>query len=102
MWLNGALKETSVPVRTTRTTERATSDVDHRAAFLLLHVDGVSTAGEIVQNSGIPPQEALGILEEMLCRGLIAVEEVAKPVSGIHELATGSTHMASTKTAATE
>ena len=92
MWLNEALKQTSVPVRTTRPNDPVTSEVDHRAAFLLLHVDGVSTAGEIVENSGLHPQEALGILAEMLGSGLISVEAdveqggAKQPASGIHEL----------------
>ena len=93
MWLNEALKQTSVPVRTARPNDLSTSDVDHRAAFLLLHVDGVSTAGEIVENSGLHPQEALGILAEMLSCGLISVDadleqgKAKHPISGIQRLA---------------
>jgi hypothetical protein len=51
--------------------------LSHRAMFLLLHVDGVSTVREIVQQSGIPREEALGALATLLRHGMVCVRDAA-------------------------
>ncbi len=82
-WLN---EETAVPKRSAIT--EIVGDIDHRAAFLLLHVDGISTLSEIVTNSGVLRPDALSSLATLLNRGLIRLEDhAAAPPSGIRELA---------------
>ena len=48
--------------------------LDHRAGFLLSHVDGVSTLEEILDISGMPPLEAMRIIYELLQQKVIALQ----------------------------
>lgn len=52
--------------------------LSHRAAFVLLHVDGISTVREIVDRCGIPREEALGTLAVLLHRGLVCSHDAPK------------------------
>jgi len=45
--------------------------IDHKAGFILSHVDGVSSVEEIVDISGMKELEALGILAELLEQRII-------------------------------
>ena len=46
--------------------------IDHRAGFILSHVDGISNLEEIVDISGMPELEALRILAELAQQRIIA------------------------------
>ena len=48
--------------------------LDHRAGFLLSHVDGVSTLEEILDISGMPPLEAMRIIHDLLQQKVIALQ----------------------------
>ncbi len=85
------LSERSVPVWSVLPSEIAGEPIDHRAAFILLHVDGVSQISQIVATSGIVREEVLSVIAHLVERGFMwlldeVVEEHA-PVSGIRELA---------------
>jgi hypothetical protein len=45
--------------------------LDHRAGFLLSMVDGTTTVEEIVDLSGMPEQEALRLLAELIDGGTV-------------------------------
>ena len=47
--------------------------LDHRAGFMLSHVDGVSTFEEILDVSGMPTLEALRIIVELLEQKVIVI-----------------------------
>jgi hypothetical protein len=77
------LREDSPPTRRApaalaRVPAIAVSDValrrlplDHRAGFLLSLIDGESTLETIVDESSLPADEALAILEDLYARGVI-------------------------------
>lgn len=48
--------------------------LDHRAGFLLSHVDGVSTLEEILDVSGMPQLEAMRIISELIAQKVIVLE----------------------------
>lgn len=48
--------------------------LDHRAGFLLSHVDGVSTLEEILDISGMPHLEAMRIIYELLQQKVIVLQ----------------------------
>jgi len=48
-------------------------DLDHRACFLLVHVDNVSSFEMILDTSGMPRHEAMRVLCDLQERGIIAV-----------------------------
>jgi hypothetical protein len=70
-WLN----ETGVAVWRVPPSDVAPEHLNHRTAFLLLHIDGVSTIRELVKSSGIPRQSALGILAALIDQGYIAIRD---------------------------
>ncbi len=88
----GWLNETSVPVWNMPLCEIPSGEIDQRAAFLLLHIDGVSSLRDIVNNSGITREDALCIVADMLNNGFIWLQDdvggaaYAPPQSGIREL----------------
>lgn len=47
--------------------------IDHRAGFILSHVDGMSNLEEIVDVSGMPELDALRILSELVEQRIIAI-----------------------------
>jgi hypothetical protein len=47
--------------------------LDHRAGFLLSHVDGVSTLEEILDVSGMPQLEAMRIIADLLAQKVIVL-----------------------------
>ena len=71
VWLN----ETSVPAWNLPANEIPAGELDLRAAFLLMHLDGVSTPRDIAQNSGIVLEETLSILTDALSRGFIRLQD---------------------------
>lgn len=64
---------TRVPVLKVPPNEWMTLDLDHRACFLLVHVDNVSSFDMILDTSGMSRHEALRVLCDLLARGIIAV-----------------------------
>jgi hypothetical protein len=62
-----------VPVQKVPPHEWMSLDLDHRACFLLVHVDSVSSLDMILDTSGMPHHEALRILCELLSRGIITI-----------------------------
>jgi hypothetical protein len=63
----------NVPLLKVPSNEWMTLDLDHRACFLLVHVDNVSSLDMILDVSGMPRHEALRVLCSLLARGIIAV-----------------------------
>jgi HD-GYP domain-containing protein (c-di-GMP phosphodiesterase class II) len=61
---------TSVPVLVADVTKLS---LDHRAAFVLRFLDGMSTVDDILDASGLPRVEALRILDDLLQRRVIAM-----------------------------
>jgi hypothetical protein len=57
-----------VPVRTTAP---APADLDLRLAFVLLHVDGAATVGDIAAAVQRPPLDVLGSFTELASLGLV-------------------------------
>jgi hypothetical protein len=49
------------------------TSLDHRAAFVLRFLDGMSTIDDILDASGLPRVEALQILADLLERRVIAL-----------------------------
>jgi hypothetical protein len=47
--------------------------LDHRAGFILSHVDGVSDVETILDVSAMPSEEALRILAELAAQGIITL-----------------------------
>jgi hypothetical protein len=61
-----------------------TDAIDHRAAFLLLNIDGRSSFETVIRLSHVPRAEALVVLANMLAIGLITIrgrEQEAAPTS---------------------
>ena len=56
--------------------------LDHRAGFLLSRIDGKTTIEELLDVSGMPPDEALGILRDLLQKGVISVDTGRKARGG--------------------
>ncbi len=57
----------------TRTPAAQRANIDHRLAFILLHVDGVSSVGEIAGHLELPPTEVRRVFLELLGLELIAL-----------------------------
>lgn len=62
-----------VPVVKTARDALAALDLDHRAGFLLSHVDGASSFETILDVSGMPELDALRILAELVRRGVLGL-----------------------------
>jgi hypothetical protein len=60
---------TLVPVRTRRSSSSA--QIDHRAAFVLMHVDGVMEVPTIARLVGFPVDEVRACFEELISAGLV-------------------------------
>jgi hypothetical protein len=63
----------NVPLLKVAPREWVTLDLDHRACFLLVHVDCVSSFEMILDLAGMPRHEALRVLCGLLDRGIIGV-----------------------------
>ncbi len=61
-----------VPIVTVAKNQLRWLTIDHRAGFVLSHVDGCSTLEQILDVSGMPPLDALRILYELVQQRIIA------------------------------
>ena len=66
-----------------------TSKLDHAAAFVLMHVDGISSIASIASTAGVPLPEVIGQFLAMLGQGIVAIadrpaSEARPPVSGVY------------------
>ena len=64
----------SIPVLLTSAGELSTLPLDHRAGFLLAHVDGIQTLEEILDVCAMPTAEALELIERLKRMGVIDFE----------------------------
>jgi hypothetical protein len=64
----------SVPRRLMALAELSTLKIDHRAGFLLAHVDGMQTLEEILDVCAMPAAEALALFANLEALGVIALE----------------------------
>lgn len=64
----------NVPARAADSARLRYASIDHRAGFVLSHVDGVSTIEMILDVSGMSQLDALRVLCELLDQRIIAVE----------------------------
>ncbi len=64
----------SIPNVRKSPSELASLPLDHRCGFLLAHVDGVQTLGEILDVCAMPADEALGLIRELEVLGVIEFE----------------------------
>lgn len=74
----------AVPVRVNHAGLEA---IDLRTAFLLMHVDGVSTVGQIAQTTQMPMQQAIQCFLQLLSRGIVELTGMSQsnqvPSSGV-------------------
>jgi hypothetical protein len=68
----GAGSLQGIPVLIRRLDVR-TDTVNHRQAFLLSLVDGVSTVDTLAESSGLPSAEAVSTYRELIALGLLAL-----------------------------
>jgi hypothetical protein len=85
--LQDLLAETPIRCR-----QADTSDLSHRAMFILLHVDGICTVQDIVARCGVPRIDALETLALLFDRGILCIrnanaKQTDAPPSGIGERA---------------
>jgi hypothetical protein len=73
LYLSRLGRLSSVPLLNVPPNEWVTLDLDHRACFLLVHIDNVSTVDMILDVSGMARHEALRVLCSLLARGIIAI-----------------------------
>lgn len=62
----------SVPVLAMTAAQMRGMPLDHRAGFILSHVDGVSSVETILDVSGMPGDEVLLLLQALLDKGIIS------------------------------
>jgi hypothetical protein len=65
------LTPASIPVLVMSATQMRGLQLDHRAGFVLSHVDGVSSVETILDISGMPSEEVLELLQGLLEKGII-------------------------------
>jgi hypothetical protein len=53
--------------------EIAAAPIDHRAGFLIAHIDGVTTVQGLVDIAGMPEEEVQEILERLRRLGIVAL-----------------------------
>jgi hypothetical protein len=70
--LDVRLTTASVPVLAMSAAQMRGMQLDHRAGFILSHVDGVSSVETILDVSGMQSNEVLELLEELLGKGIIS------------------------------
>lgn len=66
------LTTASVPVLAMSAAQMRGMQLDHRAGFILSHVDGVSSVETILDVSGMQGSEVLALLQELLDKGIIS------------------------------
>jgi hypothetical protein len=71
--LPALISRTGVPRRVLAPSEVAQLALDHRAGFLLAHIDGMHSMEEILDVCAMPEAEALAILERLCALGVIAL-----------------------------
>jgi len=63
----------AVPTLAVSRAELGRLKLDHRAGFVLSHVDGVSDVESILDVSAMPQEETLNILAELAAQGIIII-----------------------------
>lgn len=63
----------AVPTLAVSRAELSRLAIDHRAGFVLSHVDGVSSVETILDVSAMPHEETLRILTELAARGIVVI-----------------------------
>jgi hypothetical protein len=66
--------QTGVPRLLKSAAEVAELPIDHRAGFLLAHIDGIQSMEEILDVCAMPEAEALELIEKLTSLGVIALE----------------------------
>jgi len=64
----------SIPRRLTALADLSKLKIDHRAGFLLAHVDGMQTLEEILDVCAMPAEEALALIANLKALGVIEFE----------------------------
>jgi hypothetical protein len=67
-------KRQSIPRMLKSMGELSTLKIDHRAGFLLAHVDGMQTLEEILDICAMPPAEALELIANLTTMGVIELD----------------------------
>jgi hypothetical protein len=62
-----------VPKLVKTRSEIAAAPIDHRAGFLIAHVDGVTTVQGLVDIAGMPEEEVQEILERLRRLGIVTL-----------------------------
>lgn len=75
---NAAFDLQAIPVL--RAMSTGTEAIDHRAAFLMLNIDGRSSFETVIRLSHVPEAEARIALASMLAAGLIAIRGENEPI----------------------
>jgi hypothetical protein len=72
-----------VPIRTRRASPSAR--VDHRAAFILMHIDGTMDVPAIARLVGLPVDEVRACFDELIASGLVELgpRRPPPPESGV-------------------
>jgi hypothetical protein len=71
--VHGRLDRSSVPVLAVDRGDLLRLAVDHRAGFLLSQVDGETSIEGLLDLSAMPEDETLGLLRELLDRGILVL-----------------------------
>jgi hypothetical protein len=64
----------SIPRRLTALADISKLKIDHRAGFLLAHIDGMQTLEEILDVCAMPASEALALFANLKALGVIVFE----------------------------
>ena len=64
----------SIPRRLTALADMSKLKIDHRAGFLLAHIDGMQTLEEILDVCAMPAEEALSLIANLKALGVIEFE----------------------------
>jgi hypothetical protein len=70
---HGRLDRSSVPVLAVSPADLCGLAVDHRAGFLLSRIDGQTPMEGLLDLSAMPEEETLGLLRELLDRGILVL-----------------------------
>jgi hypothetical protein len=85
--LRGALlpppKDTDVPILAISLDQLMTSNLSANEGFLASRVDSMSTVGEIIAISPLPPEECRGIFTRLIRKGILRVDGTPPPKSGL-------------------
>jgi hypothetical protein len=63
-----------IPQRVMAEKELLSLPLDHRAAFLLAHVDGATSVRTIIDVSGMPHEETVALVERLLALHVIRLK----------------------------